>query len=326
MKSSINTTRTGARVAFEAAVQEIAIAADSRTPGIRSRKPRKEPPGPEKKSIRVLVVDDHAVVRAGLRALLEAAGDMHVIGEAENGMQAVQEARRLQPHVVLMDLAMPLLNGVEAARQIAQESPEAAVLILSSYKDGQHLRQAVEAGAAGYLMKESAAADLLEAVRETGKGGAFFNPALLQLLLKGLREADDEPGTAARAPILTWREAEVLQLIAEGYATKQIARLLTLTSKTVEKHRQTLMEKLGLHNIANLTTYAVANGVVNLANTPQMTPSWPVRESQCAGEIPARCEVNGSNNHRSKRGIVGKTLQSSRKPQHRFEETLPLFS
>jgi DNA-binding NarL/FixJ family response regulator len=208
---------------------------------------------------------------------------------------------------------MPLLNGVEATRQIAQESPKAAVLILSTYHDGHHLRQAVEAGAAGYLMKESAAADLLEAVRETGNGGAFFSPSLLQLMVKGLLEAGKEAGAAARPPVLTWREAEVLQLIAEGYATKQIARLLRLTSKTVEKHRQTLMKKLGLHNIANLTRYAVANGIVNLANTPETTPSWPVRQELDAPESASLCEMNPSNNHRSKKGAAGKTFQHSQK-------------
>ncbi|HEY5910658.1 MAG TPA: response regulator transcription factor [Verrucomicrobiae bacterium] len=136
------------------------------------------------KPIRVLVADDHANVRAGLRALLQTAGDMHVIGEAENGRQAVREAKRLRPDVVLLDLAMPLLNGVEAARQIAHAVPTARVLIHSSYSDAHHLRQAVEAGVAGYLMKESAADDLLEAVRETSNGATFFSPPLLEHLAR----------------------------------------------------------------------------------------------------------------------------------------------
>jgi DNA-binding NarL/FixJ family response regulator len=303
MKSSINSTRTEARIAFEDSEQEIAIGVDWRTPGIHSRKPRKPLPDRVTKSIRVLVADDHAVVRAGLRALLEAAGDMQVIGEAENGMQAVQETRRLQPDVVLLDLAMPLLNGVEAARQIVQESPEAAVLILSSYNDAQHLRRAVEAGAAGYLMKESAAADLLEAVRETRNGGSFFSPALFQLLLKGLRGGANEPGSAARTTILTWREAEVLQLVAEGYATKQIARLLILSNKTVEKHRQTLMEKLDIHNIANLTSYAVANGIVDLADIPEQTPAWPVGGAPWTTENISPGEVTAKGCHRTNKTI-----------------------
>jgi len=310
LKSHINTTRDGTIDGLENGLQRRAI---GEAPGAASRKPRQGPPDRETKSIRVLVVDDHAVVRAGLRALLEGAGDMEVIGEAENGMQAVQETRRLRPNVVVLDLAMPLLNGVEATRQIAQESPKAAVLILSTYHDGHHLRQAVEAGAAGYLMKESAAADLLEAVRETGNGGAFFSPSLLQLMVKGLLEAGKEASDAARPPILTWREAEVLQLIAEGYATKQIARLLRLTSKTVEKHRQTLMKKLGLHNIANLTRYAVATGIVNLANTPENTPSWPVRQALDTPKSTSLCEMNPSNNHRCKKGGAGKAFQHSEK-------------
>jgi DNA-binding NarL/FixJ family response regulator len=226
------------------------------------------------KTIRVLLVDDHAIVRAGIRALLEAAGGLHVIGEAENGQQAVLEAERLRPDVVLLDLAMPRLNGAEAARQIAREVPTARVLILSSYSDAQHLRQAIEAGAAGYLMKESAGAELVEAVREAVNGGAFFSPALLKQLKEWLVGPAEGRAATAWAATLSRREAEVLQLIAEGYASKQIAALLSLSKKTVEKHRQSLMGKAGCHNIATLTIYAVAHGVVELNNTPHHTPNW----------------------------------------------------
>ena len=215
------------------------------------------------KTITVLVCDDHAIVREGLRALLEAAGDMHVIGEAEDGRQAVLETKRLLPDVVLMDLAMPLLNGVEAARQIAHEAPSASVLILSSYSDDGHLRQAVEAGVAGYLMKESAGDDLLEAVREARNGGASFSPPLYNRLLKEWRGGPPDSGSPKPGNVtLSRRQAEVLQLIAEGHVTKQIAGLLSVSIKTVEKHRQTLMEKLDLHNIASLTRYAVSSGVI----------------------------------------------------------------
>ena len=217
------------------------------------------------KTIRVLVVDDHAIVRAGLRALLEAAGDMLVVGEAENGQQAVGEAERLRPDVVLLDVAMPRLNGVSAARQIAERAPTSKMLLLSSYNDAQHLREAIEAGAAGYLLKESAADELLEAIRETDRGGASFSPAILQRLSK---ECWGGPlgslGPATGSATLTGRQAEVLQLVAEGHCNKQIAALLSLSMKTVEKHRQSLMVKLNLHKTAALTRYAVSTGVVEV--------------------------------------------------------------
>lgn len=228
------------------------------------------------KTIRVLLADDHAMVRAGLRALLEAAGDMEVVGEAENGHQAVREAERLRPQVVVLDLAMPLLNGMEAARQIAHKMPAVRVLILSSYSDALHLRQAVAAGVAGYLMKQSAGEDLLEAVRETGSGGAYFSPGLLHRLLKERRERHPGDCRAATTPAsLTRREAEVLQLIAEGYPSKQTAGLLSISIKTVEKHRQTLMQKLKMHKIASLTRYAISSGVVEVTGLQNWRSQYP---------------------------------------------------
>jgi len=228
------------------------------------------------KTITVLLCDDHAIVRQGLRALLEVAEDIHVIGEAENGRQAVQEAKRLQPQVVLMDLAMPQLNGIEAARQIAHAAPRARVLILSSYSDDEHLRQAVEAGVAGYLMKESAGNELLEAVRGTRDGGASFSPLLLSRLAKEWQQRlAGGHGAAIKAAKLSYRQAEVLQLIAEGYVTKQIADLLSVSIKTVEKHRQTLMDKLDLHKIASLTRYAVSSGAVESNLNPISQSSGP---------------------------------------------------
>ena len=236
-------------------------------------------------TISILLVDDHSIVRAGLRALLETAGDMQVIGEAEDGRQAVQETKRLRPQVVLMDFAMPLLNGVEAARQIALEVATARVLILSSYSDDLHLRQAVSAGAAGFLTKESAAADLLEAIRETHKGGAFFSPRLLyQLLMEWRKELAAGGDGTTQAPTLPMRQAQVLQLVAEGYANKQIAELLSVSMKTVEKHRQALMVRLDCHNTARLTGYAVASGAVEVRSIPNGAPSWPALGSRWCGE------------------------------------------
>jgi DNA-binding NarL/FixJ family response regulator len=213
------------------------------------------------KKITVFLSDDHTVFREGLRLLLEATEDIDVVGEAENGHRAVCETRRLQPDVVLMDIAMPVLNGVEAARRIAREVPAAKVLILSAYSDDQHVQQAVEAGAAGYVMKETASQDLLRAIREACKGNAFFSPPIAGRLLKRRQKRELRSNSTA-VPALTSRQTEVLQLIAEGYSGKQIGRLLSLSIKTVEKHRQALMDELDIHEIATLTRYAVSSGVV----------------------------------------------------------------
>src|SRR5438045_6029867 len=208
--------------------------------------------------ITVLLADDHTVVRQGLRALLEAEEDMTVAGEAENGSQAVQMAKRLQPDVVVMDIAMPSLNGLEATRQISRESPKSKVLILSSYSDDEYVQQLTDAGASGYLVKQTAAQDLVTAIREARKGNAFFSPAISKRLLEHFRSSIGKPPGEQKSPKLTPRELEVLQLIAEGYANKQIAGELFISIKTVEKHRQQLMNKLYIHDVAGLTRYATA--------------------------------------------------------------------
>jgi DNA-binding NarL/FixJ family response regulator len=213
--------------------------------------------------IRVLLVDDHMVVRQGLRALLETEQDIAVVGEAETGRQAVQLTKKLLPSVVVMDIAMPLLNGLEATRQIAKEVPSARVLVLSGYSDGEYVQQLTQAGAAGYMLKQTAAVDLIKAVRETKKGNAFFSPAISKRILDQCREAFTN-GTpiGKRSDSLTSREAEVLQLIAEGAPNKQIAGELNISIKTVEKHRQQVMNKLNIHDIAGLTRYAMSRGII----------------------------------------------------------------
>jgi len=220
--------------------------------------------------IAVLVCDDHAVVRQGLRSLLDASVDIAVIGEAENGLRAVSEAVRLQPDVVLLDIAMPLLNGITATRKLAVEVPRAKVLILTSYNDDQSVHQAVAAGAAGYLTKEAASDDLLQAIREISKGNPFFNPPIAASLLKQWRNRDVKTKSSP-GPLLTIRQTEVLQLIAEGYITKQIADVLSLSQKCVEKHRQDLMDKLGLHKTALLTRFAASNSAIE----SNRLPDWP---------------------------------------------------
>jgi DNA-binding NarL/FixJ family response regulator len=222
-------------------------------------------------TIRVLLVDDHTVVRQGLRALLEVEPDITVAGEAESGRQAVQLAAKLRPDVVVMDIAMPVLNGLEATRQIIKMVPTTRVLALSSYSDDEYVYQLTEAGAVGYLLKQTAAADLIKAVREAKKGRTFFSPAISRRLLDQYRERclGGSPVKKARDP-LTSREREVLQLIAEGRLNKQIAAELCISVKTVEKHRQQVMNKLNIHDIAGLTRYAISRGVIESSVRPSL--------------------------------------------------------
>jgi len=225
-------------------------------------------------NISVLLVDDHNIVRQGLKALLAAEGDITVAAEAQTGREAVQLAAKLHPEVVVMDLAMPLLNGWEATRQILKVAPSAKILVLSTYDSDEHVQQAITAGAAAYLIKQTAAADLVKAIREVRKGNAFFSPPIAQRLRERTYSAASETNPAAAPPAnveLTLREAEVLQLIAEGFANKQIAAELGLSVKTVEKHRQQVMNKLNIHDTASLVRHAAAKGIIeaNLAGVPQ---------------------------------------------------------
>ncbi len=225
------------------------------------------PPSPQKTT--VLLADDHMVVRQGFRLLLAAEPDIVIVGEADTGRQAVQLARKLRPHVVIMDIAMPSLNGVEATRQIIKEVPDTRVIILSSYSDDEYVRQLAEAGTSGYLVKQTAGADLVKAIREARKGNAFFSPAITQRLVEHYRRTLTT-GVPVRKSIdlLTSREAEVLQLIAEGKPNKQIAAELGVSIKTVETHRQRLMNKLHIHDIAGLTRYALSKGIIE-STVPQ---------------------------------------------------------
>jgi DNA-binding NarL/FixJ family response regulator len=213
------------------------------------------------KKTTVFLSDDHAIFREGLRLLLQADGEIEVVGEASNGRWTVTEVIRLQPDVVLMDIAMPLLNGIDATCRITREVPASKVLILSSYSDDQHVQQALDAGAAGYVMKETASQELLHAIREIGKGTAFFSPLIAMRLLQRWKNRELPPSAMA-GQALTERQRDVVQLIAEGYSNKQMATLLSISIKTVDKHRQSLMDKLNIHEVASLTRYAVAHGVV----------------------------------------------------------------
>jgi DNA-binding NarL/FixJ family response regulator len=227
--------------------------------------------GKNMQKIRVILADDHTVVRQGLRALLIAEGDIDIVGEADNGRQAVQIARKRAPDVAVVDIAMPQLNGLEATRQITRTVPSTKVLILSSYSDDEYVQKLTEAGAAGYLIKQTAANELLKAIREAHKGNAYFSPSIAKRLRDQCREAfvSGQP-SKRRTDNLTTREAEVLQLIAEGRANKQIAAELCISIKTVEKHRQQVMNKLGIHDVAGLTRHAIAKGIIE--SNPGLAP------------------------------------------------------
>jgi len=225
-------------------------------------------------NITILLADDHTLVRQGLRVLLEAQPDIVIAGEAGNGREAVQLATRLKPDVVVMDIAMPLLNGLEATRQIIQQVPGIRVIILSSYNDDEYVHQLTEAGAAGYLLKHAAVSELVLAVREAVKGNAFFSRVIRQQLTERYRESLHKGVIVRRrTDRLSPRESEVLQLIAEGKLNKQIAAELDLSIKTVEKHRQRLMNKLGIHDIAGLTRYAISKGVIETGPKAPATSS-----------------------------------------------------
>jgi len=218
------------------------------------------------KKINVLLADDHTVVRQGLRMLIEGEPDISVVGEAENGLQTVQMARKLRPDVVVLDVAMPHLNGLEVTRRITRDLPDTRVLVLSSYSDEEYVQQLTEQGASGYLVKQTAGNELIKAIREAHKGNAFFSPSISKRFLDQCRDAfSRKERLAKKTGRLTSREAEVLQLIAEGRANKQIASELGISIKTVEKHRQQVMNKLGIHEVAGLTRHAITKGIVTVA-------------------------------------------------------------
>jgi DNA-binding NarL/FixJ family response regulator len=215
------------------------------------------------RKITVLLADDHAIVREGLRLLLETAPDIQIVAEAENGHQAVQQAAKFFPDVVLLDVAMPHLDGIAATRLICKKVPAPRVLILSAYSESRQVNAAIEAGAAGFVMKQTAASQLLEAIRETSKGNAWFSPAISKHQADQTRDNFHYGGQKCTfGRLLTRRETEVLQLVAHGNSNKEMAEALFISSKTIEKHRQALMKKLDIHEAATLTRYAISNGLI----------------------------------------------------------------
>ncbi len=220
--------------------------------------------------ITVLLAEDHVIVREGLRKLLEGESDFKVLGEAISGRQAVDMVRKLRPAVVIMDIAMPLLNGLEATRQILIEFPETRILILSAHGDDAYVERAMAMGASGFLIKQASIHVLKDAIREADKGNVYYSPEVAQHFHRRNPKLSNSHGRIiGKIPGLTSREMEVLQLVAEGKANKQIAAELGISIKTVEKHRDHLMHKLDIHDTAGLTRYAISSGIIE--NSVQLT-------------------------------------------------------
>ncbi len=213
--------------------------------------------------IRVLLVDDHAILRAGLKMMLNAQPDIEVVGEANGGKQGVIEAQRLHPDVVIMDISMPEMNGIEATRQIKRDLPQVRVLMLTMYENEEYLFQGLRAGAAGYILKDAADTDLISAIRIVQSGRAYLSPAAQSMMVGDYLQrvhAGEEKGSF---DVLTEREREILKLVAEGMTNNQIAERLVISPKTVDTHRTHIMDKLDLHNRAELVRFAMRRGLLD---------------------------------------------------------------
>jgi DNA-binding NarL/FixJ family response regulator len=212
--------------------------------------------------IRILIADDHGIVRTGLKLLFERIADICVVGEACDGREAVRLAEKLQPNIVVMDIGMPLLNGLEAAAQIIRANERTGIIILSMYTDESYIVKALDAGAKGYLLKENADEDIERAVRSVMTGKPFFSPSIAQAMLEDYVRLMRKRGIQDSYELLTEREREVLQLIAEGRSNKEAGSILNISPYTIETHRTNLMQKLGLHNTAEIVLYAVRKAII----------------------------------------------------------------
>jgi DNA-binding NarL/FixJ family response regulator len=215
------------------------------------------------KKLRILLADDHIVMRTGLRALLERQPNLQVVGESENGRETVELAASLGPDVVVMDVGMPILNGIEATKTIVTQRPATAVVILSMHADESYVMRALKAGARGYLLKDSAAADLISAIHAVSQNKSFFSPKVSRILAEDYVRVLKQKGAVDSYDLLTNREREILQLVAEGKANKEVATALNISPYTVETHRRHILEKLNLHTPAELILYAVRKGIIS---------------------------------------------------------------
>ena len=214
------------------------------------------------KKLRIVLADDHTVVRSGLRALLERHPNFEVVGEAENGRDVVTLSASLGPDIVVMDVGMPLLNGIEATAALLKQSPTSGVVILSMYSDESYVMRALKAGARGYLLKDSAATDLLSAIEAISHGRSFFSPSIREMLAGDYVRVLRQKGAVDSYELLSPREREILQLLAEGKTNKEVATTLFISPHTVDTHRGNILEKLGLHSAAELILYAVRKGII----------------------------------------------------------------
>lgn len=215
------------------------------------------------KKLRILLADDHVVMRQGLRALLERQSNLEVVGESENGRETIDLAASLRPDVLVMDVGMPILNGIEATKTIVTQNREISVIILSMHVDESYVMRALKAGARGYLLKDSAPADLMNAIQAVSQNKSFFSPKVSHILAEDYVRILRQKGAVDSYDLLTTREREILQLIAEGKANKEIAAALNISPYTVETHRSHILEKLNLHNPAELILYAVRKGIIS---------------------------------------------------------------
>ena len=218
-----------------------------------------------KKKIRVLIADDHTIVRKGLCAILEGDKEIEVVGDAENGREAIKKVEQVQPDIVLMDITMPGLNGLETTRQLKKRHPKTKILILTMHDNEEYIFETLRAGASGYLVKRTAPDELISAIHAVNRGESFLSPSISKRVIEGyIRVGQSEQEEDEPFEKLTDREREVLQLIAEGRVNREIAELLHISIKTVETHRSHIIEKLNIRNIAELTQYAIRKGLISL--------------------------------------------------------------
>lgn len=228
----------------------------------------------KKSPITVVLAEDHLIVREGLRMLLELSGEFEIAGEAGNGQEAVELVRDLKPDVIVLDVAMPILNGIEATRQIKLLAPDCKVLVLSAHSDDEYVERLLSLGASGYLVKQNSGQVLVHAIREIVSGRPYFSKSIADRLRHQNQRARIRGEKGSTRPLLTSRETEVLQMVAEGFANKEIAAQLGISIKTVEKHRQQLMDKLNIHQTAGLTRYAIDCGVIESAIQDTNSPDY----------------------------------------------------